>query len=328
MDESRIVQFDYIRVISLLGILLCHSLFESFEYSWLGRYFALTFNFLFLILSAFLLGSSWEKNGKPNYSFGFLTKRIVRLSKSYYPYLVILFLFLYISQDYISIRNIVSHVFYLPWFDKIEGYGHLWFMTMIALCYAGCLFISRVKLNGYKAKMLSVSVIIGGVLDFLVTKRGLPGYIFPYTIGYLLIFYNANKIMSLVKRIGLVINIVQLVTINSMSIFLFHNRIFDSNPFVSYLLGIACAISVFCFLFNIFSRFPFSKMIVWFSGISFEVYLVHEFFLGEFSVYKLDINPVLGFIALVALSIIAALPVHYLSKYNFGQCIAFRKHLG
>lgn len=48
---SRITQFDFIRVLSFLGILLCHSLFESAGLGWLGRYFALTFNFLFLILS-------------------------------------------------------------------------------------------------------------------------------------------------------------------------------------------------------------------------------------------------------------------------------------
>lgn len=175
MVESRIVQFDYIRVVSLLGILLCHSLFESFEYSWLGRYFALTFNFLFLILSAFLLGLSWENKGKPKYGIEFLSKRIVRLSKSYYPYLAILFLFLYITQGYHSMRNIISHLLYLPWFDKIDGFGHLWFMTMIVLCYVGCLCISRINSNFSIVNILIISTLIGGVFglfDYRIQSAG------------------------------------------------------------------------------------------------------------------------------------------------------------
>lgn len=159
---NRIPQFDYIRVISLFGILLCLSLFESANFGWVGRYFALTFNFLFLILSAFLFGLTWEKKGRPSYNKGFLTTRIAKLSKTYYPFLAILFLFLYLSQDYFSVRNIVSHTLYLSWVDKINGYGHLWFMTMIVVCYTGCYLVSKVRSKFTNDNMLICSVLWGG----------------------------------------------------------------------------------------------------------------------------------------------------------------------
>lgn len=325
--KNRIIEFDYIRIISLIGILLCHSLLGSFEYTWVGRYLGLTFNFLFLILSAFLLGLSWENKGKPKYRFEFLSKRIVRLSKSYYPYLAILFLFLYIAQDYHSMRNIISHILYLPWFDKIDGFGHLWFMTMIVLCYAGCFCISRINLNLNTLNRLNMSILIfvgGGYLDYLTTEHNLPGYIFPYLIGYVLIFYNAKPIIIMVRKIRLVINIIQFMVVNGMGIILFHNRLFDLNPFISYLIGIVCATSLFCVLFNICSKFPYSRMIIWLSGISFEVYLVHEFFLGKYSIYNLQLNPFWGFIALIALSVIASLPIHYLAKYKSINSLALK----
>ena len=159
---NRIHQFDYIRAISLIGILLCHSLFESVDYGWLGRYFALTFNFLFLILSAFIFGLAWEKKGRPPYNKEFLTNRIVKLSKTYYPYLAILFLFLFFSQDYFSFRNTVSHILYLPWFDKIDGYEHLWFMTMIVICYLGCFLMTKISGRPLSRNPLAICVLIGG----------------------------------------------------------------------------------------------------------------------------------------------------------------------
>lgn len=161
-NNSRIVEFDYIRVISLVGILLCHSLFECNGFDWLGRYFALTFNFLFLILSAFLIGIAWDIKGRKAYKKDFLWKRIGKLSRTYYPYLALLFIFLYLSQGYFSIKNIVSHLLYLSWFDKIDGFGHLWFMTMIVICYFGVYLITKLQNRVHKYKSLLYSALIGG----------------------------------------------------------------------------------------------------------------------------------------------------------------------
>lgn len=84
---NRLIQFDYLRVISIVCILLCHTCFDIGEFGWFGRYLGSTFNFLFLLLSAFLLGSSWESKGRPEYKIDFLINRIVKLSKTYYPYM-------------------------------------------------------------------------------------------------------------------------------------------------------------------------------------------------------------------------------------------------
>lgn len=160
--KSRIIEFDYIRVLAIAGILVCHScfLFPN-PVSDFGRYLALTFNFLFLALSAFLFGLSWESKGHPAYGISFVWKRIVKLSRSYYPYLVALFLFLYFTEGYFSWRKVVTHVLYLPWFDKIDGFGHLWFLTMIVICYVGCWMITKVKF-ALSRKYLIYKILFGG----------------------------------------------------------------------------------------------------------------------------------------------------------------------
>lgn len=161
--RRRIVEFDYIRVMAILCILLCHSCFEWGEGAdGVGRYFALTFNFVFFMLSAVLFGLGWSGANRTSYSKDFLFKRIGKLSRTYYPYLIILFGFLYITCDYFSIRKMITHFLYLPWIDKITGYGHLWFMTLIAFAYAGIYACTKVQRNNKIYKVLIYSILIGG----------------------------------------------------------------------------------------------------------------------------------------------------------------------
>lgn len=114
------------------------------------------------------------------------------------------------SQGYFSIVKIITHVLYLPWFDKIIGFGHLWFMTMIAICYAGCYLVSQYNIDNISQRLNLLNMIGGILLDYVITYYGLPsGYIFPYLIGYLLIFSHAEKIIGGVRRIPVILNIMQ-----------------------------------------------------------------------------------------------------------------------
>lgn len=107
----------------------------------------------------------------------------------------------------------------------------------------------------------------------------------------------------------------QALVINMAGVYMFANRIFDTNSFVAYFIGIFCAISVFALTFNMFSGLPSLNPIVWLSGISFEIYLVHEFFLGRYSVYKMVDNPICGFFLLFAFSLAAAIVLKYIGKF-------------
>lgn len=147
-DMNRIPALDYLRTLAVFGILICHFCFNFEETNWLGVYCGNTFNALFLMMSALLMGVSWSKKGYPHYGVMFLKHRFLRLSKSYYPFLLIMFMFCFCVGGYtIGIKDVIIHLCYLPWFDKIEGFGHLWFMTMIAICYISITVVSRLKPN-------------------------------------------------------------------------------------------------------------------------------------------------------------------------------------
>ncbi len=316
MSKERILEFDYIRVVCLIGILVCHSLLDYwYSYEWLGRLLGMTFNFLFLILSAFLFGLSWESKGCPSHKVVFLKKRMLKLSRSYYPYLVLLFLLLYFSQGYFSPRKIVSHVIYLPWFDKIEGFGHLWFMTMIVLCYVGCVVVTRKFLKDISIAVWAIMAVIAIILDYLVSVRGLPGYIFPYLVGYMFVFRYSRRILDAVRSIRITNNLIQFILITGVNFVVFRIYNLDPYSFVSYLLGIIQALSVFCLMYDLCRNVSYSKVIIFISGISFEVYLVHEFFLGHYSVYKYIHQPIVSVTVFVLLSVVTGYLLNLLSKF-------------
>lgn len=317
MITKRFAEFDYIRVISLIGILLCHSSFELGG-DWIGRYLGSTFNTVFLILSAFIFGIRWSSNGKQPYRLTFVTKRVGRLSKSYYPYLAILFLFLYLSQDYFSWRKLISHFLYLPWFDKISGFGHLWYLTMIVICYIAIWIFTIIHCRYLQnsSKTLVLLSIWGGIsliFSYIMFKHGIPGSIASYTLLYLIIFYYSNQIISFINKMGFKKMGIFLISTNLLGIIAFYFGVYEASRFWANILGIACGLTVTLFLLEGCKNIPSSKIILWLSGICFEVYLVHEFFLGHYSVYKLVDNPVLGLLLLIGFSVILAFLLHLIA---------------
>ncbi len=162
MGDNRIIALDYLRVIATFGIIICHSCYEFPGKEFIGRLMGLTFNYVFVVLSAFLLGLAWIKNVKPVYGYRYLRKRVGKLSKVYYVYLAILFLFLICTGGSVSIKNIITHILYLPWFDKIDGYGHLWFMTMIVICYVGVVVITKVYAKFNAKGLINTAILVGG----------------------------------------------------------------------------------------------------------------------------------------------------------------------
>ena len=139
-----ITSFNYLRVISVVFIIighLCHVLPKTHNMAW---YFGYTFVFVFFLLSAILLGIkhrpllSWK---------GFMRKRFARINSIYYPFLTICIILLFATGHKISIASILSHFTYTNYFLRTEicgiSFGHLWFMSMIMVCYLAVWLLFR-----------------------------------------------------------------------------------------------------------------------------------------------------------------------------------------
>ena len=141
--------FDWMRCVSIILIVFSHFLMFGGcgdTMIWVGHYLGDVFSIVFLCISALLYGLKWQMNGnKPFHAKSFMIKRFVKIAASLYPYLIAL-LCLYICFSVpISIRKFIVNILFLCWFDKIPTNGHLWFVTMIWICYGSLCVSSRLQ---------------------------------------------------------------------------------------------------------------------------------------------------------------------------------------
>lgn len=313
---GKIASFDYIRTISVICIILCHCCFGIKGMDFMGQFLANTFNTIFLSLSAFLLGLSWQKKDYPKYGFSFITKRLRKLANTYYPFIVAMFIFLSYTGYNATIKDWLMHLLFLPWFDKLLGFGHLWFITMIMLCYIGIFAITRLPQSIVKkCKQGGIILLLISIFSqIIIGKIGLPNYIFIYLILYVYVFINAEKILSLIDRIPLRSSIFIGTGITIAIILLFYLRIL--NEYTAKWCGIIAAIVLFTIFVKLFRNTKRNVVVEYISTISFELYLVHHVFcFGKYSLYQIIPNPILGTIAVFAISFILATMLHYICNY-------------
>lgn len=317
MKDNHFVEFDYLRTISIIGIVLCHCCYGWNHCGWVGSYLGETFNCVFLAISALLLGSSWHHRQYPQYSFSpFMKPRITRLLSSYYPFLIFMFLFILLSGGNVTIKNLITHLLFLPWFDKLSGFGHLWFLTIIVFCYILFYLISKInKRLFFKNRLIKLVILIAIIsAQFVLNKFGLPGSLFVYLLftGYL--FINADYFIRWITTLEIKRIIPFYLIINIGAMILFYNGAFDVKIIFTW-LGVFCAISQICLILKLFRNSEETKIITYISTISFEIYLIHHFLC--FGKYSIDNNItqsyIGGFILMICITLIGAHLLHLLS---------------
>lgn len=137
-DMQRDTTIDFTRAVAIIIIVTCHFLhFGGLGYlSSLGGYMGYVGNFIFFAISAILFGLKYEQKGASAFeTMPFMKKRLVRLFASLWPFLtVILSIYAYIGVEFSPIKAAMNFMG-LCWFAKLPNIGHLWFVTMIVLCY-------------------------------------------------------------------------------------------------------------------------------------------------------------------------------------------------
>ena len=202
---EKIDHVDFVRAISIIGILLCHYfIYGTLDcVGMLGRFLAGTFNIVFFCLSALLFGLRWKRTGKTPFPLRrFMSKRIVRLASSYWPCLILVFAGFMIFGVKFGLKEVILNTFFLAWFSKMPGVGHFWFVTMIIFCYFSFVILSKYHIfrklyvEGYFAALIFICCLI----EYGMDRMKLPGFM----IGVLLItgyvFINASKILFIAAK--------------------------------------------------------------------------------------------------------------------------------
>lgn len=189
MEKEYDYSISFCRIIGMFMIIICH-LGTALDNPVIGQSFQVGVQ-LFLFISGYLYG-----NKNINNNIQWMKNRFLRICVPcylFFVYALIINLVLSISIDYnvviLDILNLqgYSHIFYqLPYINPIQGTAHLWFITVILLCYLFTILIKKVEKkhdisqNTYNV-FLFILLVFSIVLGFFEIRID---YLFIYFFGY------------------------------------------------------------------------------------------------------------------------------------------------
>lgn len=283
---KRALEFDGIRSVAILFIVLCHICF-GMGWAATGRFCANTFNTVFFLLSALLLGlnvNKYKLGGGKQFILQFLSKRALRLLCSLWPLLIVFAVVFSLTDIDFSQVSFAANMLMLGWFAKLPGLGHLWFVTMIMACYVTFAIIgSTPKLF----KKPAIWVVFCLPLHIIVTTMGLPGYFFLILLYCSLAFLYAQDMVNWLNAVPIWMIAAAAMLVNVISYLLIYNKIIDNGIFANYVTTIG-GLTIFALMYRIFKVYSPGKLLCGISSISYELYLIHHpFCLGEISFFNL-----------------------------------------
>lgn len=314
-----------LHLIGAIMILMCHFT-QKERMSALGELF-ITAVPLFLFIAGFLSGL------KPNIEKGWIFKRAVRILTPFYlwvfPCLLVLWLSNHNDVDWkqlLFLSTNMQGLNYIYWkselYSAVSGLGQLWFTTEIMMCYFLVPFFNKlVKKIGNKKTIWTISLcVIVLVIQPLFIKIGIQiSYIITFFVGYLVSRFGCeinNKLMLKTTSVCIVITVGRFILMRQIDGTDYYDR------YYALLSAAVIGVWIFFFVFWISSKFPkqidsLSKNIIisFLSEISFEIYIVHFWFLnGKWQVANYISNAFVSDIIVVVLTIIFGTALHLVSE--------------
>lgn len=241
----------------------------------LGKYLGETFIVVFFCISALLLGLKWDESEKDCYSvIDFLWPRIKKLTSSYYPFIFISLALLNWQGDIdYDVKDILLNFMYLSWFAKLPHLGHLWFLTMIVICYLVFPLLTKTK-HFFNFTNMLVLLVITIALQVFFQSIGLPGYIFLIIFYTGILFLNSEKYLAAIRNSDNWQFFIMAI-INYGALMYYFNYYENIDPLISKWLGSLSGLTLLSIMIKCFLDVKDNKIIAWLSSISYEIYLVH-----------------------------------------------------
>lgn len=312
---------NILRAVSIVGIIIGHGCLQM-GYEPVGRFCGYLFVQIFFLLSAYLLGI---KYGNSPIEIIFLVKRWKRLSVVYYPFLIIVICSILLLGGNVTWKNVLTHFTYTNYFlqDTLLGvpFGHLWYISMMMLCYVSLLVLRKKTDPLFCGWWLLVLLMVTSFVSILCLKHHIPSRIPIVVTSYLIVFKRAKDICS---RINKLMNVpiyifTILCNVSCISLFLYWNL--NDKLLVRDIIVLITACSWLLFFMTVLRDMKCGKVLGFISTISFELYLVHHpFVLGDWS--WLNIGTLTGNIWINAFLAIIVMFVMAFILYKVGKLIA------
>lgn len=251
---------------------------------------------IFYVISAFLYAQKDIEN-----PLSWLKKRFSKLYPPLFLFLICVFPILFaVHPELFSFKKLLFYFLDCQYFLGKEQYkelDHLWFMTTIFICYGVTPLLQRFSKRGFLS-VAAVAILMG--VNYYVTN-GKIDWLLLYSFAYLL--FRQTKEVSymfiIVLMLGLALVLPHLTWSHIISV--------DWQRLLVYNLTSILLLIISMRIFNHFNWSNVSRMIEWISSYSFELYIVHNFFIhGSFSCsYLTNIIPV-NVASILVISIVSA----------------------
>lgn len=295
LSTSQSNAISIIRVMAMILIVSCH-ITQGY-----GHSIAFILNVgvqLFFLISGFLYG----KVEIPS-TIDFYKKRIVKI---YLPFIIVVLLFAGIYKIFgvesLSWRHLIPYAFNLQAFAMpIEGFNHLWFLSVIMICYIITPMVKYLLRN--KPYLFLSLLVLGCVVEFVFVQKlySMAAWVVLYCIGMCLGCYDTkivNTATTIISGLGLAIIMV-----------FFQLQHLTDSAWAHYSVWLHCVLAIFVFssLYAILTKVEVKlpKCLQFVNNISYEVYLIHHILiLGPLSLLFVTSSKTINILVILIVTVV------------------------
>lgn len=251
---------------------------------------------IFFVISAFLYAQKDIVCPKT-----WLMKRFMKLYPPLFIFLICAFSILFAAYpELFSIKKVFLYFMDCQYFlgrEQYEELDHLWFMTSIFICYLVTPFLQRI--NKYGVAPIWILLLFMGA-NYYFTNGKIDWVLF-YSISYLL--FRQNRNVPNIIIIGMIIVLLSVLPFLTWDIV----KNYDWRRLLAYDLTSILLLIISMKIFNHFNWINTLPIVKWISSYSFELYIVHNFYIhGSFSCSYLTPLIPINIAVIILLSILSA----------------------
>lgn len=311
MKKDFVIQIT--RIVAMFMIIICH-LVQEFD----NRYIQMTsqfFNvgvFIFILISGYLYGTKKIENPKK-----WLKNRFFKIMIPVYVFMIFIFGWEILVQHHFKIKYVLIYLFDLQFvFGGVQGAQHLWFLTVIMICYMITPILYQKKEKLLKHSKIILVIIAALAVGFSYIKEDI-GRTFMYLLLYISAYvYRNNKTDKQSSKIWLILSIMGLFAVRIVA-----RKFWDGtvlyNTIVVCLTQILLAYHIYWLLNEIFKdiKIEDNALVNHLDTISYYVYITHMMFMtGPVRTMGMTENMFINSVVTIGLAWITGVLLYRISK--------------
>lgn len=322
--NNRNITISVIRLVAMVLIFMCHLVQISTNSR--IRSLAIIFNvgvYIFIFLSGSLYGEK-KMNLNRKEIVKWYYKRGIRILVPFYIFILCIFIILNIKSYKVEPIEYLLYFFNLQGLSAgVEGAYHLWFLTVIMICYIVTPLLYFLKKNDSKIQLICFIVTIQ-ITCALILGGKLPRYIL-YVLLYTIGFFYGNQIKTYIKAKKYIT--FTFITMTCLAVRFLSKLLVDGTNIYDSIIVLYTQ-SIFCIWIiqtceiimrrnlNIINNENFRSTIIFLDSISYEFYITHMIFIfGPLKCINLTGIMIIDIIICLIITIISAYILKTLSQY-------------